>query len=386
MIKQYDMKFGDCFLLEENEDNLYLVDFGSKKGYRSSIIKQRYNKVIDDLQNIGDEKVTFLLTHFHEDHYLGLLYMRSIMGVNFKFKKIIIPDIRNETITYILISSLFYKTFLESILLGKKTTKVFTNLFEISDYFLDDENDLKFVSRGNSFDDKEILWPIKGDNEEEKSNIYSNFKNLIDVEDVDKYIKNCASAWYEMLTYGESYINNENELYDKFIKLDCIINDLLKNKYHGIKKEISISNIHEILNKLDYMNHRYNIVFQNTERNGKNFLFTGDIRPTDLKKILDNSVKPSIKLRDYYMYIKIPHHGTKDYFFDFSDKMESDSVLMISNGKYSNWKIFQDYCDEYVGYKHVCSNCNHCESFLNNAKTCRCQNYNIIYPGFSITI
>lgn len=393
MIKQFDMKFGDCFLLEKESENPWLIDFGSKTGYRSKVVKVRYDKVIECLQSIGNHKVTFLLSHFHEDHYSGLLYMKKLKKTNFKFKQIIVPDIRNKSVAYSMISSLFYKTFLESISLGRKSSKMFSNLFDITQYFLDYASDLKFVSRGETIDDKVILWPLKNSEANENYEIFQIYLkelNIFPLEEIDRlntYVENCADAWYKMLTIDQKrQYELQNEVYDMkiaFIGLDSALTECLHNEiYMSMDTETEVFKC--LYQEIIKRNHEYNIVFHNSNNNIKNYLFTGDIEKRNMTKIYNNSIYPSINLYKTYRYIKIPHHGTKNYFFDFSAKTNKNTILLISNGKYSNWKIYSEYYDKYPNIMHICSNCNHCETFKENANTCKCKKYKIVFPGLSI--
>lgn len=403
MIKQYDMKFGDSFLLNENSKNPYLIDFGSKAGYISKNIKLRYDKVIEDLLAIGSERVTFLLTHFHEDHYLGILYMMNTLEqreIEFKFKKILVPDIRNINALSSIISLLFHKAFLESILLGRKKTSCFSNLYKVSKFFLKHGYNLKFVSRGKNIDNIQILWPLKKyrkhhfydslsfikniNNFNQENEEYMSFINNIikynERENINMHIQECANAWYQMWLF-----NDEIEYVNKFIKLDTIINDLLD--YNKFSKKMINDEFKESLHDAIRKSHRYNIVFHNKEdSNQKNYLFTGDIEKNNMLKIFDNTIEPSIELHEVYSYVKVPHHGTQRYFFDFSAKINNETILLISNGKVKNWKIYSGYYDRYSDNEHICSNCNHCETFIANAKSCKCKKYKVIYPGFSISI
>ena len=393
MIRQYDMKFGDAFLLDDDSNNPYLVDFGSTKGIslKSRDIVYRYDKVIADLESFGDNKVNFLLTHFHEDHYIGLLYMMKKRHIEYNFKKIIVPDIRNKFIMTRILYSIFYETMLKLIFLGRKRSKVFTNLYEVSRYFLADISKLKFVSRGDVVDNNQILWPITC-YERDLSSITNEYGKIIHelnltvvnkkyTKKINNEITKCVDVWYEMFISKENFVDSEQFI--AFSHLDCLIEELVfiargKDLNYDVLKEIS-----------DYLRkdvHKYNIVFHNMENNKYNYLFTGDISSTNMKKIFNNvGILPSISLHNKYYYIKIPHHGTKTHFFDFTSKLNDSAVLLISSGKSKYKPIYECYYSMYQTYRHICSNCNHCETFkIHNS--CLCVKNKIVFPKESLDI
>ena len=73
-IRMYECGFGDCFRLrEENQVDLY-VDFGIHTSSWSGIDKiNRFDNIIADMGKDTD----FLLTHYHDDHFNGAIYMAT---------------------------------------------------------------------------------------------------------------------------------------------------------------------------------------------------------------------------------------------------------------------------------------------------------------------
>ena len=73
-IRMYECGFGDCFRLREaNQVDLY-VDFGIHSSSWSGNDKtNRFDNIIADM----NEKKDFLLTHYHDDHFNGAIYMAT---------------------------------------------------------------------------------------------------------------------------------------------------------------------------------------------------------------------------------------------------------------------------------------------------------------------
>ena len=116
-------------------------------------------------------------------------------------------------------------------------------------------------------------------------------------------------------------------------RLDIIFNDItsdLKDREHVIK--------------LTGFKHSVNIVFHNSIDGESNFLFTGDVTSKDMGLIqnnFDNNIE--LNMHQEYKYIKVPHHGTKAHFFDFS--AYNPGYMLIPNGKISrnSYKITAEY-------------------------------------------
>ena len=98
----YDCGFGDCFCLQEEYVNRPLfIDFGihsaSKKGDKNRI----YRNVLDDMCRLvedGENGIDFLLTHYHADHFSGLMYLirqrnRCHEFQQIGFENVYIPDV-----------------------------------------------------------------------------------------------------------------------------------------------------------------------------------------------------------------------------------------------------------------------------------------------------
>lgn len=70
-IKIYECGFGDCFRIANEYKTLY-VDFGTlSSSYKKEEREKKYNQIIEEMPEYKD----FLLTHYHQDHYSGAIYM-----------------------------------------------------------------------------------------------------------------------------------------------------------------------------------------------------------------------------------------------------------------------------------------------------------------------
>ena len=141
--------------------------------------------------------------------------------------------------------------------------------------------------------------------------------------------------------------------------LEDIIDNTMENE----------QNISGQIRKLNKLNHEYNVVFQNKVSGDENVLFTGDIEVSHMQKV-ESAL--DIKLHKQFKYIKVPHHGTKQHYFDYS-KYNPQNII-ISNGKVNtknstSYKICVDYVTLTATY--LCTNSNNCCNCTNTCTTAK---------------
>lgn len=374
-IEVYNTYFGDCIMLKEKDSNL-LIDFGihffsdvsSIYGNRNVLM----SKIADDISNrYSTTNTSLLITHFHEDHVSGLIYMYKSGLCKYKnlFKNIYIPNIWNNP--FAVASNILEGMIVENELRRSGLPRTTASLFDVLDFISTNVYGIKLLSKGVTFEnDKYItLWPIDDDKENRISEIIQELGMPTDFEGKLLALSEimCIFVTQELLRIGEnSEYFNENYNYDQRIEdMKIVYNSLLEEFFENMDgfEEDSMLNLQkEKLNKLD---HKYNIVFQNKLCGDENVLFTGDIEVVDMKKI---AIATDIKLHPYFKYIKVPHHGTERHYFDYL-KYNPRNVI-ITNGKV-NTKDFSSYkiCKGYGLLKvtHLCTNSNNC---CNCSTTC----------------
>ena len=112
-VEVYNAYFGDCIMLKDKSDNSnLLVDFGV---HYFSTVSSKYGKRVDLMCKIADDismrysgkKTSLLITHFHEDHISGLIYMYKSNQSKYKafFRNIYIANIWNTP--FVVASNIF---------------------------------------------------------------------------------------------------------------------------------------------------------------------------------------------------------------------------------------------------------------------------------------
>lgn len=379
-IKMYNCYFGDCFCIEDKKKNVY-VDFGIHNQalnvrFSKSIAKNRrdirHKEIMDDILS-EDVLPDFLLTHYHLDHYSGLLYMikQSKKKASFKkpvFDKFYLPDIWNvadRTPLSILL--------LEDILKNAKLTKDKRNysLYELVNFFTTGVRNVVFVKAGTELDFPTkclALWP-------DLSKISKDFPpTLEDISSIDKDfwsdLEKIAIQFQELMRYYKDITSEGSG------SVVVVIDRFIEKHYPSLE---FLNNEERIQVFLNSYGNDISIVFHNKQNSDTNCLFTGDIPKRYMKLIASAS---TTEMHDKYYYIKIPHHGTDNHYYDF--KMYEPKVVMIPNGSCvsDSYKISQKYVDDFKNATKVyCSNCNWCQGRPKpNVNKCVCTYRHIVYP------
>ena len=355
-IKVFNMAFGESILLE-NENEKLLVDCGSKK---TSDLKDRLTIIKNQL--VGRKKVSFMITHFHDDHYNGFqkAYQDTSLGFP-KASKIYLPWVfMEDNKVPILLSEAIYLYMLyrksdesrsPDFWLGKQIELILNSSNEDCIIYL-----LKEKRRFNiGQEEMEALWPgvlyLEGDTKDSLNaleKIFNFVDNSIPLEEVDEFRKakeillNSIMKFYHVIEEGDD--NNDSEMKGFPIEehrilfeniLDIQIKNLreldrIKNKIHwdNKKRKIYKNKLKEIFRR---GNNTYSIVFRDykeiTKSNdaGYDILMTGDITPA----IIQNHLSPNYFENTTYQYLKCPHHGTKTY---YTSKLPPGDNLILSNG------------------------------------------------------
>ena len=373
-IRMYNCYFGDCFKIENSNGNDLLVDFGIHTTSTSTGNRlKRYNDIYNDIKG---KKIDFLLSHYHEDHYNGAVYVNNNYG--YKFEDVYIPDIWNIANSIQAVSLHLLQLIFDRYTLDRSTT-----IFSFLDNICNKRCKIHFVQRGSIIQEQYVaLWPS-----EEHIND-SALKLMIEVSEGH----DISASDRERLTYFSS------ELREIVLILGSgdYLTEAMSARINSLEREFWNHEWGEDLNspsfrdgvELEKFGNNISIVFQNMkDKYSDNLLFTGDFgnRKGLWKKIERNFDKNSAcKMHSLYHVIKVGHHGTRRYHHSFVGRINSNSNLLIPNdGKKMNWNICSDYSLNAITKKArvICSTHNACEARNCTGGMCTCTNKVIIDPG-----
>ena len=380
-VRMYNVGFGDCFCLRDRKKSL-LVDFGTNNSrIEGRPRREIFDVIISDLSTINRKNL--LLTHFHMDHLSGLLYMMKNRDSSLDFGKIYLPDVfskeeMSRTLVLLLLADLLKES-------GLPSRQV--SLFALVDALLENRQNLELLSRGKIFEDKyQALWPDTDVIQRETDEVYNEIcknENLAAVmEELLNFAEKLRRIIWSMTEEGKAQTEEEQEkislayVYDReFRRIKAI---------PEFKELLSFLNTNKV--NLRQFKHKISIVFQNARDGELNLLFTGDVQPGHLKMIAEN-YDGKLPLYEHYWCIKVPHHGTQEHYFDFS-QYEPEN-MMISNGiHFANSKKESKELRTsplygglfYIPDTHMyCSNCNCCDCYENG---CSCKEADVISPAY----
>ena len=380
-VRMYNVGFGDCFCLRDRKKSL-LVDFGTNNSrIEGRPRREIFDVIISDLSTINCKNL--LLTHFHMDHLSGLLYMMKNRDSSLDFEKIYLPDVfskeeMSRTLVLLLLADLLKES-------GLPSRQV--SLFALVDALLENRQNLELLSRGKIFEDKyQALWPDTDVIQRETDKVYNEIcknENLAAVmEELLNFAEKLRRIIWSMTEEGKAQTEEEQEkislayVYDReFRRIKAI---------PEFKELLSFLNTNKV--NLRQFKHKISIVFQNARDGELNLLFTGDVQPGHLKMIAEN-YDGKLPLYEHYWCIKVPHHGTQEHYFDFS-QYEPEN-MMISNGiHFANSKKESKELRTsplygglfYIPDTHMyCSNCDCCDCYENG---CSCKEADVISPAY----
>ena len=380
-VRMYNVGFGDCFCLRDRKKSL-LVDFGTNNSrIEGRPRREIFDVIISDLSTINCKNL--LLTHFHMDHLSGLLCMMKNRDSSLDFGKIYLPDVfskeeMSRTLVLLLLADLLKES-------GLPSRQV--SLFALVDALLENRQNLELLSRGKIFEDKyQALWPDTDVIQRETDKVYNEIcknENLAAVmEELLNFAEKLRRIIWSMTEEGKAQTEKEQEkislayVYDReFRRIKAI------PEFKGL---LSFLNTNKV--NLRQFKHKISIVFQNARDGELNLLFTGDVQPGHMKMIAEN-YDGKLPLYEHYWCIKVPHHGTQEHYFDFS-QYEPEN-MMISNGiHFANSKKESKELRTsplygglfYIPDTHMyCSNCDCCDCYENG---CSCKEADVISPAY----
>ncbi|MCF0237384.1 MAG: hypothetical protein HUK24_02200 [Sphaerochaetaceae bacterium] len=359
-IRFYNCKFGDCFRIPIDNNSYLFVDYGIRRIVSNK--HEKYKIVKEDIFKLDEGfKKEFLLTHFHEDHYSGLLDI-----LNFKdkgrgdnttnkhcFDIFYLPDVwdmsdscSSVTITEILHAYHFY----QGLIFGRVGRK---SIIDILIGVCNNNGRVVFLKKNDTFHNNTVLWPQINPISSEAIKIKNEIINSIENLNIDKIIKEdflekTIPSITKQTTKLVDAINVIKEIsnnnYSQVLPSLKSINDDFKKLRKSMNKDICKYIWENHKGKLNDFGNSVSLVFHSQGDN--RILFTGDIP----KDIMETHISPTIQSIKYSI-IKIPHHGTTNYYYDFKDNfIDNETKLLIPNdNSIGNAKIDKRYHEDVKG-------------------------------------
>ena len=332
----YECGFGDCFRLEtgqnqETGQNDLYVDFGiHTASWTRKERERRFDYIISEMK----EKKDFLLSHYHEDHFNGAMYMAK--NSSERFTNVYIPDVWDMTgkTAYVVSLILLRGIFTRSIISGENT------IIDFLEMICNKHARVHFISRGVKFQNDQYiaLWPEKDYVNRRAQRIFYEIQNrvgqinLIGIERIANSLNEIVINMSE--TGNDNHSGRFNELREQYARVQRDFDEVYGGNYDK-----------NIQYKLTKFGNEISIVFQNYQAD-RNVLFTGDFGKKENWSFIERNVDGKVDMHSYYEVIKVPHHGTESYYHDFTAKMDEHSTLIIPNGyinRGKSWYVCEGY-------------------------------------------
>ena len=379
-VRMYDCGFGDCFcIMDEYVDRPLFVDFGVNTFSKVGKKTLTYMKVLQDMQQLVNEGgIDFLLTHYHTDHFSGLMHLirnreRCVALSCIRFENVYIPNVWNiansrEVVMALLLSYLPRH--------GKRKMNIIDFLMAICQT----GGCVHLINRGSVIGDALIaLWPPKDLTVE-------NYFREIDGGG-EEFLTRLSDIADRLINIVHTLIlNQENRTYtDALFHLKT-----LRTRFYELCQTAPhIDENTEI--RLNTFGNEISIVFQNIHKEAgeRNILFTGDVHSKAWNDMETLQLQDGIFLHEQYGVIKVPHHGTETYYHDFGEYIPDSQEIkfLIPNGDMKKFghKISSHYPNSLRGAFVCCSNNNNCEEET-CCRRCTCDPYRVVSTSPSFLI
>ncbi len=345
-LSMYNVKFGDCFLLDEPAaGEALLVDFGSDTPDRLTSVSN------DIVSRCGGRELSVLLTHFHQDHING--FWRTHLPDQVNVRTVYLPNIiaMRQTATRLDFLQLeVLRDLLSSVVLEQKSVEV--TLYTLLDALVKAGSRAVFLQRGSTFDFAstkfQVLWPdfsvlnihprveqgfisllkelrLLGDfehfSDEESGRVY--------IEPVERFLNRLTHA-YALLAEGGAELARQAlpTLEESLEEMEQNIQERV-----GVPSDALLARLRNRMAAAKHQGNRLSIVFQDKARDGvSRLLMTGDATASDLRRIINGNVQnfKEFYFSQSYIAIKAPHHGTDTHFLP---DLPPCRTILISNGK-----------------------------------------------------
>lgn len=394
------MGFGECIVVEGDSTNCLMIDCGSLESAQNS--NSYFASAVQTIKSYTDSEA--MITHFHEDHIKGFMYMiDSKNNCGIKFKRVYIPHIFTTGYRFNLIDYMLMYHYLENKIIKKNNFSLLDLLRGMVQNYIP----FRLLERGNTFKscDSEnlVLWPRPMDvypekkQEELKANLplpESAVNEIFSISDeISLLFLRCASD-IGRINSNEGILKEIDELNIRINSIDEKVIDSESDDYirfcNGLylpKNQLSdFDNLKivedfkkRLFKAIEQKDNSTSIVFQTNIH--EDYLFTGDVPASILKKIITNAYHDGIVVHDRFFAIKAPHHGTTKHYckklFDDNLIIRKELVFIsCGNGGKGSYKISSSYFSN--NHRLVCTNDTYskCDSWI-------CPHYNT--KGCNIT-
>lgn len=384
-VRIYNVGHGDCFALVEG-DSLFVVDCGTNAFNQSGSVFTEFINFIYyfsyDIEMFEDK--TALITHFHTDHLYGYRRLAEIRPNLFDMvllPSIFIDETARPRKSYLIEAAIFVYSFLGEGYDGFLTSENLLKQIYLA-LNLSNGRGIRTLSQGDSFfinhTDYSVLWPPKRDESffDYRLRVLIHklrrliFRHYPKIEEIKNSIVDNMANWYQILDEYKGHNINEQrrpnmqllqEIESNQSQFIDSLDHFRESERYDDQIETVLPLVIELGELMDKNNNKVSVVFDTPLK--PLLLFTGDISPDIIKSHITFN-------HGIYHIVKVPHHGTKNY---YSPHLPEGHNLLIPTGrKGDNQQVSHRYRDHgKFFHQTICSSGNgNCEA-LDRNKPCQ---------------
>jgi hypothetical protein len=372
-IDLHDVGFGECIVLGGRKRKIFMVDCGSKsRRLDEDWLFRDYVAVIAEKYEKAKER-SFLLTHYHQDHYSGLPLL--LRGNPHYFDRIYLPccPVNEDGVPLLIELTILIEAFVtgagtETVKMNGANLRLFAEICNLATteviYTLEAGDILEFDG-----EDYHVLWPPK------EGYCFSPKLEAL-VEECNRLLRTSTDPC------AESFLQLKEELCDGYIR--CMESFASQTSADAKERQACVDDLLLLLDELnrllprlyllrisDYVRallcDRKTVMAVSEEINGSSLvlsssrvLLTGDATPDTMEAISED-------LEERYEIVKAPHHGTKSCWWDGFDDLEMTHLLISNGAGRGGGKIAVEYAG--LNALHHCTGADHC-AYLEEGNDC----------------
>lgn len=374
-VKMFQMGCGESILMHDDNEYL-LIDFGSHPNKKS--LTAYFNNTLTYLQsNYYKLNGSAMISHFHEDHINGFLYL--INNSTIKFQTVYIPHIFTTEEHINLIDYMLMDYYLKNRMVPKSNGSM--SFLSLLKSMINTQKGYTLLKRTDTFklcdSINEVLWPIPQELLDDDFiigdpavndiplpvyvvkrifEISERICNLViqnNGRELSQYFTREITEFEEEINNIDDFLFGDNNEYIQLCNGTYISKDDYKNNFFNYK--IVSKYINYLNKKLKVKDNETSIVFQTNNTNYKDYLFTGDITYSHINKIIMN-IDGTLQLKNNFFAVKAPHHGTKSHYSLDLLNHTNPQIVFISNGEGGH---AGPICSEYSNstkFRLICTN------------------------------
>lgn len=313
----------------QTKTNSIMIDFGY--GNKNLFTNELLCQIVDSKE--------LLVSHYHKDHYNGLIELPenelSIYNLYYPY----IPIFSDITLNQKLLKEIKFINYATMVCTGSKAYDFVTLLKQKNKQ--DIELNYHPLYKGMTLNDKDykVIWPPRNG---DFFNLRTLRKGITEIDSIIKSLPQVSELWKK---FDRFEIDSETQQFKNDMNDSVGLINNAETFFYTNKKKIL-----EIDEKLRKITNRFSVSLYKE----KEFLFLGDLEQEELTVCLNNLIADNNGKPIFVKYLITPHHGTKKQYIPEISKFIKADYVISSNGtkRYFDYEMKYDKIGKYTHCTH----------------------------------